>query len=243
MNAFSVGGLIAWSLAIAACNHGVSRETQAVVLSVDGDAASTHARDGQTRPIRDHSHLSIGDLVKTNGQGQLRLMIVPGILIAVKPDSEFKIEALRVTKDGNAMKNAMLQRKARIRVTRGMVDAVVQKKDAAGATLVLETPFGTVNAPGECVFRSIVSDQGGRVLCIRGALQVQRDEGHSTDSIAAGFYSDFGTNSDGPKPADQNGEVQSEVMTIFESMQQLLAAQTQEIFRPAPWRHSVTGKP
>jgi hypothetical protein len=241
-NTFRPGCFIALSVWLAACGHGVTRETQAVVLSVDGTASVTHARIGQTGPIEVHSHLSVGDLLKTGNGGRLRLQVVPGILSEIKADSECEVEALHVAKDGNAMVNAMLRRKAQLRFMRGVMDAVVEKKDAAGATLIIDTPFGAVNAPGECAFRIAINGEMARVLCLRGTMQVQ-PAGSGSGSLEAGFYRDLGTNSEPAKRAEDDEEVQGEVMGALESIQSLLAWQTREIFRPAPWRQIVTENP
>jgi hypothetical protein len=241
-NTFRPGCFFALSLLLAACGNGVTRETQAVVLSVDGAASVRHARNGQTEPIEVHSHLSVGDLLTTGNGGRLRLQIVPGILSEIKADSECEVEALQVAKNGNAMLNAMHLRKAQLRFTRGVMDTVVEKKDAAGATLTVDTPFGAVNAPGECAFRITIDSGKARVLCLRGTMQVQSG-GSGGGSLEAGFYRDLGTNSEPAKRAEDNGEVQGEVTEALESIQSLLAGQTREIFRPAPWRKTVTEKP
>lgn len=235
-------GLITCSLALASCGPGVSREVQAVVLSLDGPASVTHARNGRTDPIESHSRLSVGDLVKVSDQGHVRLQILPGILSAVKANSELQIEELRVAKDGNAMVNAMLVRKARLRLGHGLLDAVVEKKDATGATLIVDTSFGVVNAAGECVCRITVTDQRARILCLRGTLQVQPPNG-PVSSLEAGFYGDWPADAEVAKRADANGEVQSDVVATLESMRELLVLQAREVFAPAPWRRTVTEKP
>ena len=220
---------------LAACDHGVTRETQAVVFSVDGTASVTHAGNGRTEPIQVHSHLSVGDLVKTSMGGKLRLQVVPGILSEIKADSESEIEALQVTKDGNAMVNAMLLRKAWLRFTRGTMDTVVEKKDAAGATLTVDTPLGAVNARGECAFRITINDGKARVLCLRGTMQVQPGRSGS-GSLQAGFYRDLARGADATKRADEDDEMQNEVVATLHSMEELLSLQSHKILEPAPWR-------
>ena len=238
-----LGGLIAGSIAISACNKGVTRETQAIVLSVDGTASVTHARDGQNEPVRVNARLAKDDLIRTSRDGQVSLQILPGILTRLMADSELKIETLRIAKDGNAMVNAMLVRDARLQLNRGMMDGVVEKKDAGGATLIIATAVSQIEAPGECVFRITVSDQKARVICLRGTMHVQATEG-SDNSIEAGYYRDLPGNADPPKRADENGEVQNDVVAALESMQALLDLQTRAILQLAPWRRqSVTEKP
>src|SRR5438105_7265213 len=96
-------GPITWGLALGSCGQVVSREAEAVVLSLDGPASVTHARNSRVESIQTHSHLTVGDLIKVSGAGEAHLQIVPGILGCVKANSDLQIEELRVDKDGNAM--------------------------------------------------------------------------------------------------------------------------------------------
>lgn len=242
MNTLSLGALIALSLAMTACNKGVSRETQAIVMSVAGEVSVTHAQSGRMEPVQVRSRLAVGDSIKSTGEGRLALQIIPGILSGVNENSEWTIEELQVAKDGNAMTNAMLLRKARLRLVRGVMDAVVQKKDPAGATLTVDTSFGIVDGPGESVFRITVSDRSARVVCIRGTIRVQR-VGRAPTLLEAGLYCDWGGDSEAAKPVEEDGEVQSDVLASLERMQELLVLQNQEILRPVPWRQFVTKKP
>lgn len=235
-------GSITCSLALASCGQGVSREIEAVVLSLDGPVSVRHARNSRVESIQTHSRLSVGDLIKVSGAGQACLQILPGILGSVKANSELQIEELRVDKDGNAMVNAMLMRKARLRLRQGILDAVVEKKDAAGATLIVDTPFGVVSATGECVCRITVTNQRARIVSVRGQLQLQATD-HVATALDPGFFEDWPNLIGGPKAADSEVEAQEDLVEALGQERLLLLFENRARFAPRPWRRGVAKKP
>ena len=234
--------VVSCSLALFSCTRGVSRQAKAVVLSAEGSAMVERDGGGTSQSVAIGSQLSVSDVIETGEDGRLRLRLLPGLLAALGNNSQLQIEELRVAKDGNAMVDAMLLRKAQLRLSRGLLDAVVQKADAASATLIVDTPFGLVNASGGCVCRITVADQRARILCVRGTLQIQASNGSPT-VVDAGFFVDWPAPADAVLAADSNGEVQSDVVGALDKVQELLTLQSREVFSPAPWRRPNTKKP
>src|SRR5438132_2277743 len=89
------------TLALGGCWEGVTREILATLLSVHGEVVDLSNASGDRRTIDSASRLGTDSVLATSKDAQADLMLIPGALARVLGDSEFKIEQLELTKDGN----------------------------------------------------------------------------------------------------------------------------------------------
>jgi hypothetical protein len=227
-------GFLVCAFALTSCGDGVSRQAEAVVFSVDG-TATRKAENRARQAITAGSQLSTGDVVETENSARLRLSLLPGLLAEIGENSELQIEKIRVAKDGNAMMDAMRAREVHLRIVRGSLVAVVENNRQGIGTFSVDTPFGVMTAMAGTLLKIDVSDQRGRIICLRGSLQMQAAGGGQT-ILEAGFFADWPSGGGIAKAADEDVEAQSDVVAAFESQRELLALENRTRFAPAPWR-------
>src|SRR5213080_2358124 len=103
------------------CSKGITRATAATVLFVRGDVVFGQAERNRFQPVTPSSKIRDGDVVRTSDGAAINLVLVPGAFVRVSENSEIKIEALSLTKDGNETAGGVLDRSARVRLNRGRV--------------------------------------------------------------------------------------------------------------------------
>jgi len=233
--------LIALCGALAACYDGTTRNVQAIVLSVEGLAKLNH-QSKSPRSIATSSRLSVGDSIETGDQAQLQSLLLPGMSIALGPNSELQIEQLRMGKDGNAMVNPIRLRTARLQLIRGVVDATVETSDVPKVDLTIVTASGIIVARAGSLLRIEAAMQNTRILCIRGKLQLQAAH-HDTEMLDPGFFEDWPTSIGAPRPADSEAKAQGDLVEALENEHMLLSLENDERFAPVPWRRQTSHRP
>jgi hypothetical protein len=187
------------------------------------------------QPVTSGSQFSKGDVIEIDGNARLRLSLLPGLLAEVAGNSELQIEQVRIAKDGNAMFNAMRAREARLRLMHGSLTAIVEKSSQAAGTLTIDTPFGIVTVMNGSLCKIDVSDKDARIICLRGHVQMQAKDGNGT-ALEAGFFEDWPAGAGVAKAADEDAQVQGDVVAGFNSRRELLSLEKRESFAPVPWR-------
>jgi len=233
--------LIALCGVLTACYDGITLNVQAIVLSVEGLAKLNH-QSKSPQSITTRSRLSVGDSIQTGDQAQLQSLLVPGMSIALGPNSELQIEQLRMGKDGNAMVNSIRLRTARLRLMRGVVDATVETSDVPQVDLTVETALGIVVAHAGSLLRIETTQEHARILCVRGRLQLQAARYPAT-VLEPGFFEDWRGLIGGPRPADSEAKAQGDLVETLENEHMLLSLENSKRFAPVPWRRQTPQNP
>ncbi|HMJ05445.1 MAG TPA: FecR domain-containing protein, partial [Chthoniobacterales bacterium] len=192
------------------CTGKVSREVNATLLAVDGSSlVQGLGSNGTSRPATAQAPFRAGETLRTNSDGTVAAMLVPGALVRLAPRSEIRLERLAITKDGNATDEAM-SRAVSLRLLEGTIDLVVQFESEPGK-FRLETPVGTLSTllPGTCR----VAFQSGqlRLTCIRGAFDFLPAGGQSPVTLKAGYFQQWPDGQPEPSAIETDATAQDEI--------------------------------
>ena len=113
------------------CWEGISRRVVATVLSKQGEVVYGSSEKNDFRPLGPDEKPGVGGVLRTSDGADVDLELLPGLLVRVSHNSEFKIEELKLTKDGNETAGGMLNRAARVHLNRGKVTVYFQQPDGA----------------------------------------------------------------------------------------------------------------
>ena len=210
------------------CWEGVSRQVLATVLSAQGKIFYQTDEGGDLRPLTLQTNPGAGSTLRTGADGRANLALVAGVLVQISADSELKIEALRLRKDGNETDDGMRDRTARARLNRGSMSVVFQRQDASDLRFTIGTPNVAISADEDCVCRVSVQDGNSRVTVVRGKAYAWA--GNPEPSIVkAGYFQDWPSGSMAIIADDPRG--QSDVIDALEAERELLQLQAQQLNR------------
>src|SRR5438477_8093324 len=133
------------------CSKGITRATAATVLFVRGDVVFGQAERNRFQPVTPSSKIRDGDVVRTSDGAAINLVLVPGAFVRVSENSEIKIEALSLTKDGNETAGGVLDRSARVRLSRGRVSVLFSRSDPSGSHCTLATKQMIISSDSDCL--------------------------------------------------------------------------------------------
>ena len=171
------------TLALGGCWEGVTREILATLLSVHGEVVDLSNTSGDRHTIDSASRLGAGSILATSSDARADLMLIPGALIRLLGESEFKIEQLELTKDGNETGDAMRERVARVELERGGIIVLFE----GFAKFTIDTPKVTINVLPSCLLRVDVDPNRTRVTCVRGKVSVAAKNGEMTTVDGGSF--------------------------------------------------------
>jgi hypothetical protein len=212
------------------------------VLAVEGSAILKHQGGSDAQPVTTSSRLPAGDSIRTTKEAQVRVMLVPGMLVALGGGCELQIEQLWIAKDGNAMVNSMRARNGRIRLMRGVLDGTLEQSDIPHVDLIVATTWGEIIARSGSSFRVEATPEHARILCVRGQLQLQAAH-HPGTALDPGFLEDWPNLIGAAKAADSEAKAQEDLVAALEQERLLLLLENGERFAPAPWRRAIPKKP
>src|SRR5437660_5212137 len=157
------------------CSKGITRATAATVLFVRGDVAFGQAGRNRFQPVTPSSKIRDGDVVRTSDGAAINLVLVPGAFVQVSGNSEIKIEELSLTKDGNETTGGVLDRSARVRLSRGRVSVLFSRSDPSGSHCTLATKQMIISSDSDCLFSVWTDGSLIRVACALGELRGASD--------------------------------------------------------------------
>src|SRR5437879_13461402 len=169
------------------CSKGITRSTAATVLFVRGDVVFGQAERNRFQPVTPGSKIRDGDVVRTSDGAAINLVLVPGAFVRVSENSEIKIEALSLTKDGNETAGGVLDRRARVRLSRGRVSVLFSRSDPSGSHCTLATKQMIISSDSDCLFSVWTDGSITRVTCARGELRGASD-GQTPVRITTGYF-------------------------------------------------------
>ncbi len=223
-------GIVA--LTATSCGGKISRDTGAEILAVDGKASISSQAISQPRPATSGAVLAEGESLQTGAASSASLLLLPGALVHLGPESAIGIKQLVVTKNGNATDEAM-SRLIRLELRAGTADFVVQFEPTADAWSV-STDFGaitTLTRGGTC--RIETEPKGVRLTVLRGQFTFKSAVAET--DVEAGFAGEFPAGS-APHPVETQERTQADVEQILQVEQDLLKWERMKRKTAFPWR-------
>jgi ferric-dicitrate binding protein FerR (iron transport regulator) len=218
----SFGGVLALCFLLATgCFKGITRATVATVFFVRGDVVFGNAARNQFQPVTPRSKIHDGSTVRTSDGAVLNLALIPGAFVQLSGNSEIKIDELRLTKEGNETAGGMLDRRARIRLTRGRVSVLFSRSDISASQFTVATSQARLTPYSDCLFSVWTNGTATRATCGRGEVTGYAD-GQPPLKIAAGYFQQWPTAAREPIAATGDAGAQMDIKTSFEAEKELL---------------------
>jgi hypothetical protein len=203
------------------CSKGITRATAATVFFVKGDVVFDNAERNQFQPVTPKSKIYDGSTVRTSDGAAINLALIPGAFVQLSGNSEIKIDELALTKDGNETAGGMLERRARIRLNRGRISILFSRSDTSGSHLTIATSQSTLTPDSDCLFSVWTDGTTTRTTCGRGEVTASADA-QPPVKIAAGYFSQWPTNSKEPVAAIADAGAQMDLKTVLDVEPELL---------------------
>ena len=144
---------------------------QAIVKSVEGWAEYSLPGEEAFKPLRPAMKLPYGTTVRTSEGATAIIRVVPGAAMQVTESSVVVLDGMEYEKkDGT-----VLTRKARIKLTKGTVSALLDHRTPKATDFRIETPQGSAAARGTFYGVSVVDGQTF-VSVKEGKVGVQQKE-------------------------------------------------------------------
>lgn len=203
------------------CSKGITRATAATIFFVKGDVVFGSAERNQFQSVTPKSKIQDGDTVRTSEGASINLALLPGAFVQLAGNAETKIEELSLTKDGNETAGGMLDRCARIRLSRGMVSILFSRPDRSVSYLAVTTSQATLTPDSNSLFSVWTDGSTTRATCGRGEV-IGSGDGQSTVKIAAGYFHQWPTATKEPIAATTDAGAQMDIRTSLEAEKELL---------------------
>jgi len=223
------------ALTATGCTGKITRETTATLLALEGSVLIQGSAQGEaSRAAQPRAQIRKGETVRTGSDASAALMLLPGALIQLGPDSALRIEKLALTKDGNALNNAM-SRVVLLSLLEGTADLVVHPEPSRCQWNV-ETSNGRLASvrPGTC--RLSVKQGLTRVTCLRGAFSFVGSDDVTAVEIEDGCFKEWPSERGDAQPVETDSRAQEDVDQALDVERNLLELQRRERFTPFPWR-------
>lgn len=201
------------------CSKGITRATAATVFFIRGNVVFGNAERNNFQPVTSKSKIHAGDSVRTSDGASLNFALMPGAFVQLSENSEIKIEDLRLTKDGNETAGGVLDRRASIRLNRGRIVSLFSHSDSASEFSVT-TGQVMLRPDSDCLFSVWTDGTTSRVTCGRG--EVSAPDAQSPMKIAAGYFSQWPTESKEPVAVITDAGAQLDVKTALDVEPELL---------------------
>ena len=210
-----------WCGLASGCREAVTRQVMARVLSIHGPV--TFAIDDQTdsRPIAPESPLPVGSSVRAFDGSWLDLALLPGVLLRLSSNSEIKIEELKISKDGNQTRGGILNRSARIRLSRGKITVLFRGRDQSTPQFTVSTPTVTITPDSDCLFRVQDDEAETRLTCVQGKVHAAYGS-QPPVAIGAGYFQQWPSTRPNPVAATGDAAAQIDITESLEIENQLL---------------------
>ena len=209
---------------LSGCWQGVSRNVMATVLSGDGEVDSGAEGQNGFRAIRPGTKLRLGNVVRTPNDAKLNIALLPGALVQLSSNSEIKIQALQISKDGNETGDAMLNRNAHIRLNRGQIAVLLTRRGEAPSELQVTTQEAVIAADSDCLFGMEINGMKTRVISVRGKIYASPPNG-PRQAVDAGFFQEWPSNSSTAVSAADEPLAEIETMKALEAEGQLIQSE------------------
>lgn len=174
--------------ALDSCRPLFHRQVSGMVLAVEGTARAR--ANGQIFRLTTDSCLFPGTTIELPANGQVDLMLLPGILVEATGESEIEITQLLLARDGDETIHPMKRREATLRLTRGALCLSVGRAPT-GSRLRVITSAGTVIAGSGRACKVTVRGEKARIMSMQGEASFAPADGSARIRIGPGFFLDW----------------------------------------------------
>ncbi|MEO5722527.1 MAG: hypothetical protein ABIR71_13810 [Chthoniobacterales bacterium] len=131
------------ALTSTACTGKTTREALATILALRGSVLLEGGASSAAQEAEAGNTLAPGQILRTTAGATASVLLLPGALAQLEPESSLQVGSITLTKNGNATDEAM-ERALDLRLLKGSLDVVVQF-DSAPGTLPDHDPAGHPN--------------------------------------------------------------------------------------------------
>lgn len=217
-----------------------NRQLSSGVLAVEGKAYLI--KDERKSRLTSHSWIRPGERISAAAESRIDLMLLPGILVELKGDTEVELKGLRLEKDGDETIHPMRKRAATIRLGRGAIYVTIEQTQAR-SRLRIATAAGTLVAGSGRVFKIEVQENKTSVMSVRGKTTFEPAETGNRIEIAPGYFAEWPGTVAGPQPAAQAGvKARAEIRRILAAEKHLRRLGEEQSSAVSPWRELADQK-
>jgi len=216
------------------CEMKVTREVEARVLELHGSSSVSNIARLTTRPLQPDSRWKPGERLRTDEGATVDLSLLPGGLMHVEAGSELFLRSLSITKDGNAVTEAV-QRRFRIEVVSGTILLLVQFQPGAG-DCVVQTPHGLLSIRQSALCHLEVEEKKLRLITIRGALDFTPSGSANFTRLEAGYFEEWPAPGSGARASELDSRAQEIIEKSLGVERKLLILQARRRLTPFQWR-------
>lgn len=224
-----LSAILSTAIGLVACSEGRSHRVLATVLAVRGVNTSASPGANSFRPVKSGDLLAMGSVVRVPTGAELDIALLPGLLMRVAGDSEFTIDQLTLTKDGNETQGGMVNRLARTRFNRGGATISFQLPEETAGRLTVETSHVTINSSVDSLLRIDTDANITRAICVRGKVQVADADG-GTFVLEQGSFQRWGAGAAETRPTQTDSTILGEAEKAVKTEAALLAIDPPETF-------------
>lgn len=202
------------------CWEGVTRETLATVLSVEG-SATISMDGGQTfSPLLPGAHAGKRNLIQTSASSRVSIALLPNILLQLEPDTGLEIGRIAMTKDGNETGDAIRGRYARVKLLGGRIVAS-HVWGEANAEFSVASSQGELVAKSNCLFSLQSDEHATRLTCVSGTVRFRPHDGAASTTVRGGFLGEWPSPTPGLIAAETDARGQEDLQEALEVEQKL----------------------
>lgn len=202
------------------CWEGITRQTLATILSVEGPAAISRNVRGQFDPLQSGAHPGAGNVIETSASSRVAVALLPNILFQLGPNSRLEIVRLALTKDGNETGDGMRGRYAEVKLLAGRM-FVSQVWGEATVRFTVATPHGELVTTSNALYCLESDEQKTRVTCISGTVGFRPSESATATRVPAGFLGEWPSQASSVVAAQTEARGQDDLQEALEVEQKL----------------------
>ncbi len=215
------------SLVLASCRPLFCREVAGMVLAVTGST---------TPALQPNDRVRIGQTVGTAAQSKADLMLLPGTLVALDPETKVKIADLHFAKNGDETIHPVTARNVRLRLQAGTLRGVVGPSQTR-SRLIVETRLGTIVAGAGRTFETRTDGKTVWIMCLREPVHFAPADGSARIEIQTGYFLQWpGPPASPLAVAQADREAQAALVALLHHERDLLQLEEEKGHSFIPWQ-------
>ncbi len=224
-------------VSLTSCRPWFPRHVSGEILALEGTAEGTW--QGQSIRLTEQSAISAGMTIRVSAGSRLDLLLLPGILLELQPDTEIEIEQLRLSRDGDESIRPMVARQATIRLRNGSLFATVGRVPTRSG-LTIKSQTGSVTAGSGRALKVAIDGSKLRIVSARGRVVFSPLNGTPAIKVNPGYFAVLPGPNAAPQPAAESGaQAQKDVAGVIKAEGDLLQLEREN---PAGFRRWRKGR-
>jgi hypothetical protein len=221
-------------LALVSCRPWFTRQVSGEILALEGTPMGTWG--GKRFHLAEQTAIFPGMTIAVPPASRVDLLLLPGILMELQPDTKIEIQRLRLSRDGDESIRPMIAREATIRLLHGALFATVGRAPTRSG-LTIETQLGSVKAGSGRTFKIVSKDSKLRIVSARGRVAFASQGEISAIKINPGYFVVLDGANGIPQAAAKSGaQAQKEVAESIKAEKQLLQLERENQTSFRRWR-------